>query len=107
MNLTSTRNATDGKAKRKPSGLGGLVNIVGTCLAIASVVQEIRKPPRKRTWHGELFGRIPYDWRRPTAKRIRRAFWQPRSRRLIQPTVFGVGWSINLAAVLRPLGHLI
>ena len=107
MNLTTNRSAADGKAKRNTGGVGGLVNLIGAGLAIASVVQEIRKPPRKRTWHGMLFGRIPYDWRRPTAKRVRCAFWQPRSRRLMLPTAFGVGWTVNLAAVLRPLGHLV
>jgi hypothetical protein len=96
----------DGKAKRKSSGLGGLANCIGLVLTIASIVQELRKPPNRRTWHGALFGRIPYDWRWPTVQRVRRAFWQPRNPHLLQPAVFGVGWSINVAAVLRPLGRL-
>ena len=105
MKFATNDEAVEGKAKRKNGGLGGLAQIIGITLAIASVVQELRKPPRKRTWHGEVFGRIPYDWRWPTAQRIRRTYWQPRSRDVLQPTVFGVGWGINLAAVLRPLAR--
>ena len=93
------------QGKRKPSGLRLLANAIGLSLAIASIVQELRKPPRKRTWHGALFGRIPYDWRPPTLERLQRTFWQPGSR-LLQPTVFGVGWGINLAAILGPGGHI-
>jgi hypothetical protein len=106
VNFGTRDEATEGKAARKTGGLRGFANFIGIALTIASIIQELRKPPRKRTWHGALFGRVPYDWRRPTARRIRRAFWQPRSRRLLQPTAFGVGWSINIAAVLRPLAHL-
>jgi Family of unknown function (DUF5808) len=97
---------SDSKDKPKTSGLRQLANLVGISLAIASIVQELRKPPRKRTWHGALFGRIPYDWRPPTLERVRDTFWQPESSRLLQPTVFGVGWGINFAALLAPLGHL-
>ena len=107
MKISSKPDTADGKPKRKSAGLGGLINVVGTGLAIASIIQELRKPPRKRSWHGELFGRVPYDWRLPTAKRIRRALWQPRSRHLVQPTVFGVGWTLNFAAMLRPLKRVI
>ena len=105
MKFTTEHDAADGKATRNTSGMRAMANVVGMGLAMASIIQEMRKPARKRTWHGTLFGRIPYDWRRPTAKRVRRAFWQPRSRHLVQPTVFGVGWSINFAAILRPLAR--
>jgi hypothetical protein len=93
------------KPVRKSGGLRGLANFIGLALTIASIVQELRKPPRRRTWHGDLFGRIPYDWRFPTLPRIRHAFWQPRSRHVLLPTVFGVGWSINIAALLRPFSR--
>jgi hypothetical protein len=105
MKFGTKDDATEARAKRKTGGLRELANLVGIALAVASIVQELRKPRRKRRWHGALFGRIPYDWRRPTAERIRRAFWQPRSRRVLQPTVFGVGWSVNLAALRRGFGR--
>ena len=102
MKFGTKDEATENKAVRKAGGLRGLANFIGITLAIASVVQELRKPPRKRTWHGALFGRVPYDWRRPNAQRIRRAYWQPRSRHLLQPAVFGVGWSIIMATFVSP-----
>ena len=43
------------------------------------------------------FLRIPYDWRRPTKRRIKSRFWNPRDRRLIVPKSFGWGWTINFA----------
>jgi hypothetical protein len=107
MKFGTRDEATDGKAVRKTAGLRGLASLTGIALAIASIVQELRKPRRKRTWHGALFERIPYDWRRPTAQRIRHAYWRPRSRDLLQPTVFGVGWSLNVAALLRPLARFV
>jgi len=45
---------------------------------------------------------LPYDWRRPTWKRIRRELWNPRSRRIV-PKAFGWGYGINFAAVVRLL----
>ena len=47
---------------------------------------------------GRFLG-IPYDWRRPTWKRIRRTMWNPRSRRILVPKAFGWGWDINFAAL--------
>jgi hypothetical protein len=90
---------------RRLTGLRFLANCIGMVLAIASIVHELRLPAERRTWHGTLFGRAPYDWRLPTPSRVREAFWRPDSRSLFQPTVFGVGWSINLAALARPFGH--
>ena len=47
---------------------------------------------------GRFLG-IPYDWRRPTWKRIKRTMWNPRSRRILVPKAFGWGWDINFAAL--------
>jgi hypothetical protein len=55
---------------------------------------------RRGTWLG-----VPYDWRRPTWKRIRRRWWNPRVNRLFTPRAFGWGYDINVAALLRRL-HL-
>jgi len=90
---------------RRLMGLRLLANGIGMVLAIASIVHELRLPAERRTWHGALFGRVPYDWRLPTPSRVREAFWRPDSRSLFQPTVFGVGWSINLAALAQSFGH--
>jgi len=100
-----THDAETGEIGRQPrrgrSGVRTLLSYIGIGLAIASVIQELRKSPSRRTWHGTLFGRIPYDWRPPTPSRVANAFWEPADAHLFRPTAFGVGWSVNLAAVLK------
>jgi len=66
---------------------------------IAAIVKELRLPREDRTWHGDVGGFVPYDFRPPTADRIRAALWSPDSPRLLSPTVFGVGWSVNLGRI--------
>jgi uncharacterized protein DUF5808 len=52
---------------------------------------------------GRFLG-LPYDWRRPTAERVRREVWNPRERRLLVPKAFGWGYGLNLAELARRLG---
>ena len=44
---------------------------------------------------GRFLG-VPYDFRVPTADRIRDRFWNEDDERIFTPMVFGAGWSINL-----------
>ncbi|HYY45394.1 MAG TPA: DUF5808 domain-containing protein [Actinomycetota bacterium] len=68
--------------------------------AFASALnQELSKPPRKRKWHGTVWGFVPYDFRLPSAGKLREAWWSPGDRRIVTPRVFGIGWAINLARV--------
>ena len=69
--------------------------------AAATVVYAIstRRP------HGRLLG-VPFDWRIPSLETVRGRLWNPSDDRLIQPTVFGVGWAINLHQALVRLGVL-
>jgi Family of unknown function (DUF5808) len=67
----------------------------------AAVAKELRKPASERTWHGQLGGLVYYDFRPPTPTRVRESFWNPESDRLFTPTVFGVGYSVNLARLAR------
>ena len=53
--------------------------------------------------HGRILG-LPYDFRLPTSERIREQLWNPKSSRILTPKVFGVGYNLNLAAILRRLG---
>ena len=76
--------------------------IVGAGLLGAAVTTELRKPADQRTWEGAIAGRIPYDLRRPTLARARERIWNPADRRIIVPTVFGVGWTVNLGRLLEP-----
>jgi len=73
-----------------------VVKVVAIGLLVAAVVQEAAKPPAERTWHGRVFGVVPYDFSPPTLDRIRRAYWNPEDDRLFTDRVLGVGWAINL-----------
>ena len=70
------------------------VAVVG--LVVAAVATELAKPAPERTWQGNVFGIVPYDFRPPTWERIRDAYWNPESDRLFSDRVFGVGWALNL-----------
>jgi hypothetical protein len=70
-------------------------------LLVSAIVTELRKPPEERTGHGRVFG-IPYDFRRPTLDKVRRAFWDPENPALFTPHAFGVGYSVNLATLMPP-----
>ena len=54
---------------------------------------------RRRPRRGSFLG-LPYDWRRPTAQRLRQGIWDPDNPRVFVPKVYGWGYGINLAAVL-------
>lgn len=74
----------------------GLIVAAAGAVAGAAVVKELAKPPDQRTWHGEVVG-VPYDFRAPTAEKVRQAFWDPDNPKLLTRHAFGVGWSVNLA----------
>jgi Family of unknown function (DUF5808) len=67
-------------------------------LAGTAVARELNKPPDQRAWHGEVAG-VPYDFRSPTADKLRRSVWDPDNPKLVVSMTFGVGWSVNLARV--------
>jgi hypothetical protein len=86
----------DMKAELKIKTLRGLASTVGMALMGAAVLQELRKPAAERAWHGRLWGRVPYEFRRPTLDRLRAAYWAPEDGHVFTDTPFGVGWSVNL-----------
>jgi len=77
--------------------------------AAAAVLDQLRRPPPERTWHGLAFGFVPYDFRPPTPRRFRDAWWNPDDPRLFTPRDFGVGWAVNFARVwellMRPAAN--
>ena len=75
--------------------------LTGLLLLGAAVFRELSLPSTERTWHGTLFGRVPYDLRPPTIQRLVSSVWRPSDPRVLVPTAFGVGWTINLAFPLR------
>jgi len=72
-----------------------LVRVVTLALAVAAVVKEVRTPPADRTWNGVVAGFVPYDFRVPTVSRVRARLWDPDSASVVNPRVFGVGWTLN------------
>jgi hypothetical protein len=74
---------------------------IGIAVAIAAVIQEIRKPKGARDWHGRVGGIVPYEFRPPTVDRVKETYWEPDDDRVLTPTAFGVGWGVNLARVAK------
>jgi uncharacterized protein DUF5808 len=79
-----------------PRRIRSLARTIAVGLVVAAVVQELAKPSDERTWTGHVLGFVPYDFRRPTWRRVREAYWNPDDPRLFTDRVLGVGWAINL-----------
>jgi len=81
-------------------------NIIWSTLFVLLVAfairEQLRLPPEERTWHGRIAGIIPYDFRLPTAERIRATFWNKHTSEILVPQVVGIGWTINLYPLLHP-----
>lgn len=78
--------------------------IFSTLLALyigIAILEQLRRPPEDRTWHGNISG-IPYDFRLPTAERLRATYWNRSTSQILVPKVFGIGWTINLYPLLHP-----
>ncbi len=94
------------KRRRDKRGkLRGALRLASAGLAVAAVTRELRQPKGERSWHGRI-GAVPYDFRTPSPRRIKRSFWAPDDSRVFVPRAFGVGWSLNLAAVKHRVGQL-
>lgn len=84
--------------------LAWLLRMAAFAALAGAVYTELRKPPDERTWHGRLLGFVPYDFRPPTPAKVIGAWWNPKSDRIVGDPVFGVGWSVNVAALADRLG---
>ncbi len=71
-------------------------------LTLAAIAQELSKPEGQRTWHGRVAG-VPYDFRFPTLRRFRDAYWNPADPRLFTDRVVGIGWALNFAQLIPRL----
>ena len=89
----------DERATGSRHTLRDLVRLVGLGLLVASVIRELRMPKEERTWHGVVFGKVPYDLRPPSFERLQGTLWNPQNPRVVVPTALGVGWTVNLAAL--------
>lgn len=91
------------RSEKKLTRLQRLVRLVSISLLAMAVVRELRRPAQEREWHGSVAGVVPYELRVPTLQRARERWWSPDDPRLLQPTVFGVGWTLNVGRLLRLL----
>ena len=92
---------------RRPRGpWRTIVTLVGVGSVAGAVLTELRKPPERRTWRGDLLGVVPYDLRPPTPARLRQTYWNPDEPRMVVPRCFGVGGDLNLYQLWRRLSGL-
>jgi hypothetical protein len=90
------------KRKKKRASLGDVMVITGIATLMGLAIRkELQLPPEERTWHGTLYN-IPYDFRMPTTERLRQAFWNKDTARVLVPQAFGMGWTINFYPLIHP-----
>jgi hypothetical protein len=77
-----------------------LMKVATVLVLLVAVSQEMEKPPERRFWHGRVLGMVPYDFRLPTIERLLNRYWNPGDSRVWMPTIFGVGWAINLPSLM-------
>lgn len=80
-----------------------MLQVTVVALTLAAVFQELEKPKEERKWCGKVAGVFPYDFRIPTIQRLKESYWNPYESRVFTPPVFGLGWAINLCALLENL----
>jgi hypothetical protein len=89
--------------KRRSLGIRGIWRLILAIVGVVAIVQELRKPEEERTWHGDVAGLVPYDFRMPTVARMRDTYWNPEGS-VVSSKVFGVGWAPNFGALARMFG---
>jgi hypothetical protein len=78
-----------------------LIRLITIGLVVLALVKELRTPAEERHWNGVVVGFVPYDFRVPTAARVKERFWDPEAAHLINPRVFGVGWTLNVGRAVE------
>ncbi len=94
-------NQQSDQKKRCPSARD-LWRLVLAIIGVVAVVQELRKPPDERAWHGRVADLVPYDFRMPTVTRFREAYWNPDGP-VLPGKAWGVGWALNFGALKKKL----
>jgi len=102
VSLPMMKDQHAGKQKRR-STVQNLWKLVLAVIGVIAIVQELRKPPNERTWHGKVADLIPYDFRKPTVERFRETYWNPDGP-ILSSKAWGVGWAPNFGAVKKLLG---
>lgn len=84
--------------KKKRSTLRDVWRLILLVIGVIAVVQELRKPPDERTWHGKVADFVPYDFRMPTVERFKNTYWNPDGP-ILSGKAWGVGWAPNFGAL--------
>jgi Family of unknown function (DUF5808) len=95
-------------AGKRRSSLRRLARLISFAMVISAIGQELSKPAEERSWQGQVWRVVPYDFRPPTWARLRDSLWAPDNPQLFPPRAFGVGWGINLGrvyALLKSAAH--
>ena len=87
--------------KKTASPMNGLFSLLILIYIAIAITQQLRRPPEERTWYGKIAG-IPYDFRIPTAERIRATYWNKDTSKIFLPQAFGIGWGINMYPIIHP-----
>lgn len=90
--------------ERAMSAVRNIWRLALAIIGVVAIIQELRKPPEERTWHGKVADFVPYEFRMPTVGRVRSTYWNPEGP-IITGKVFGVGWAPNLGALTRITGN--
>lgn len=106
MSAKDSGKKSDHKAVKKSHQGGGnnMLTVVAMIIAVVAIRRQLRLPKDERTWHGTVEVPVPFEFRRPSVDRLRDSVWNPADDRLFVPMAFGVGWSVNVARLLRRRG---
>lgn len=89
--------------QKMPTVMRDIWRLVLAVIGVVAIVQELRKPPDERTWHGKVADFVPYDFRVPTIDRVRRTYWNPEGP-ILSAKAFGVGWAPNFGVLATLFG---
>jgi hypothetical protein len=90
--------------QRMPVSARGIWRTIVAVIGVIAIVQELRKAPDERTWHGKVADLVPYDFRIPTVERVRNTYWNPEGPAL-SAKAFGIGWAPNFGILTKLFGQ--
>jgi hypothetical protein len=83
-----------------------LVRLILVTVLAGIVYSEVRKVPGETRFQGKALGFVPYDIRPPSLAKIPSTYWNPHEPRIFTGRVSGIGWSINVAALVERIRRL-
>ena len=86
--------------------MSGLIRLALLVVVAGVVYAEVRKGPGDERLHGKSLGFVPYDLRPPALAQMARTYWDPNDPRVLTGRVSGIGWGVNLAAVVKRIRAL-